>query len=216
MGEPRITGFSRRFVGLVFIVLALSFWASTASVVHEFAGDDLEFILASSSNIFLYFPTLGIVALAAFYVPAVIFTDLYWTNKVSWGRVRYLVGLGVVCLLAYGASWYLGSQQRRPVWEISPKKLELDQGAQARCKAAPSARCPVALRDVAHDLRGKALGRLRLSPLVRLCTIDPLVEPSPDMAAQRYCFATGTMTDAKSCCDAQRALMESTRVAWLN
>ncbi|MGE0701559.1 MAG: hypothetical protein AB7O57_20855, partial [Hyphomicrobiaceae bacterium] len=100
MPEARLTSFARWFVGIVFAGLAASFWLSIATIVVEFAEPERTFILTANSNLFVFFPTLGLVALAAFYVPAVIFTDLYWRRHINYGRERFLLGFVVAAALA--------------------------------------------------------------------------------------------------------------------
>jgi hypothetical protein len=70
---------ARVFVFLVFAVLGASFLAATVSLWWEFGDAWLDFA-ALDSHLFVFFPTLGLVALVAFYIPSVLFTDLYWRH----------------------------------------------------------------------------------------------------------------------------------------
>ena len=62
------------FVALVYSILAASFVASTATLILEFKDLDWVSLALAHSHLFIFFPTFGIVVLAAFYRPSVIFT----------------------------------------------------------------------------------------------------------------------------------------------
>ncbi len=66
------------FVAVVYAALAASFVASTATLIVEFKAQDWLSLALTHSHLFVFFPTFGIVVLAAFYWPSVIFTHLYW------------------------------------------------------------------------------------------------------------------------------------------
>ena len=57
---------ARIFVGVIFAALGLSFLASTYFMVAEFRSIDLATMLAAHSNLYVFFPVLGVVALIAF------------------------------------------------------------------------------------------------------------------------------------------------------
>ncbi len=126
------------FVALVYAILAASFVASTATLILEFKDHDWVSLALAHSHLFIFFPTFGIVVLAAFYRPSVIFTHLYWSQEqaVPFGKLRFLFGLAV----AIGASWWvaqqIGGSDLRGIWEIQPAALERDQGGPMSCTAA--------------------------------------------------------------------------------
>ena len=191
--------FSQWFVALVFVLLGSAFFASTASVVYEFRETELITILTANSYLFIFFPTLGIVALAAFYLPAVIFTDLY-LNRSSWFlKLRFLVGAAI----AIGASiWFadwLDQTPFRAVWEASPAALRQDEQQPLTCLNGKSQCVHPILPTLVH-VRETALDRTRLSLFARDCQKDELTEPNPDHKNARYCFPARELLDADQCC----------------
>ncbi len=199
--------FSYRFVAVVFIALALTFIASTASIVWEFRDTELIAILSSNSYLFVFFPTLGLVALAAFYIPAVIFTDIY-VNHVALGSI---VAIGL-------AIWFaddLNNTKLRAMWEASPAALEANAQRPRRCLDGGDL-CVKPILPVIADLREKSLERIRISPFIRDCTPDPLMEGTAERAAERYCFPSGTKLDANRCCRVKRAFAEEVLTLWAN
>ena len=214
MADIGLTRFARVFVAGVFVFLAITFLASLATIVIEFDEPDLWFILAANSNLFVFFPTLGIVALAAFYVPAVIFTDLYWRRRVSYGRERFIFGCIVVASLSVYLSETMNASPRRPLWEIAPAKLEQEFNRPASCARDAKDGCRPTLLGATRELREQSLTRLRLSPLVRECTPDPLLERPLHDATPRYCFPGQRKLDADACCAVQKQLASSTFGLW--
>lgn len=213
MTVTRLSPFARWFVLLVFLLLGASFVASTAVVLFEFQDTELWFILGAYSNLFVYFPTLGLVALAAFYVPAVIFTDLYWRGRVTGGPLRFALGFAVVMGLAWYVAERLNDTHLRPLWEISPARLYQDRNISNACptltdeqkaKGPPRAYsvpgCRPTLLGSASDLRTEATKRIALSPLARACRPDGLLEPPTEYDVARYCFPAHTWLKTTDCC----------------
>lgn len=207
-----MSAFSYRFVAVVFVVLALSFIASTASIIWEFRDSELIAILSANSYLFVFFPTLGIVALAAFYIPAVIFTDIY-VNHARIGPLRLCVGTVVAVGLAISFADSLNQTKLRAVWEASPAALEENARRQPTCLDGDRL-CVKAVLPVIADLRTKSLDRIRISPFIRDCSPDALMEPEPERALVRYCFPAGAKLDADQCCKVMRAFAEQTLVLW--
>ena len=82
---------TRAVVFALYGVLGLAFVAETAVLAWEFWDYGWFSFLTQDSHLFLFFPTFGIVALAAFYVPSCAFVDLYWRH-VRLGQARFLLG----------------------------------------------------------------------------------------------------------------------------
>ena len=82
---------ARIFVFLVYLLLGLSFLATTAVLAHEFWESGWLDFVTMDSHLFLFFPTLGIVALLAFYTPSCALTDLY-RHHVPLGKLRFRSG----------------------------------------------------------------------------------------------------------------------------
>lgn len=83
-------------------------------------------MLAAHSNLYVFFPVLGVVALIAFYLPAVIFTHLYWFH-IKLGRLRFIIGLLAAVAVTYGANRYLDASPRA-LWEVCPTSNRQRQG----------------------------------------------------------------------------------------
>ena len=58
---------ARIFVAVVYLILGLSFLASTGLLIQEFQGLDWRSMVIAHSHLFFFFPIFGILALAAFY-----------------------------------------------------------------------------------------------------------------------------------------------------
>ncbi len=197
---------ARLFVGVVFTVLGLSFIATTGALYYEFGHLEPEGrwreIATFYSHLFIFFPTFGIVALAAFFIPASAFTDMYWRH-VPFGPVRFLLGFLVLVILSVHLSDQMGKGELRSLFEIKPGVLLADRGQPAGCvtEAQTCLRAPV--MTALDDVSARSSERLGMARFVRDCTPDPLVEPPPEQTAKRYCFVTQSMTDAATCCRAQ-------------
>ena len=126
----------RIFVAGVFLTLGLAFLFSTATIVHEFRDADWLGMLIAHSHLFIFFPTLGILALAAFYVPAVIFTDLYWHRVQPMGRERFAFGVLIVVVLSLYFANALREGPLRAIWEVAPETLVREQQASGATRGA--------------------------------------------------------------------------------
>ena len=131
---------ARVFVAVAYLILGVSFVASTGLLIQEFQGTDWRSMIIAHSHIYLFFPVFGILALAAFYLPSVVFMDLYWRH-LPYGKLRFLAGLVGLAAISYGVAWWLDAKPRA-VWEVSPRALAADRGDPAGCGAgAGSAPC---------------------------------------------------------------------------
>lgn len=183
---------ARAFVAISFLLLGGSFIASTGLMIYEFRSLDWLTLLVAHSYLFFFFPVLGLLALFAFYLPSVVFTDLYW-NHLYLGKLRFLIGLVVVMVAAYGFARYL-DKPPRSIWEATPVALSADRGG-------PAERQPIL--DVLGDMREKAQTRLGLSNFARSCRPDPLMEQPEEMAKKRYCFPAKASLTGPECCRVQ-------------
>ncbi|MFM9941308.1 MAG: hypothetical protein ACKVP7_17635 [Hyphomicrobiaceae bacterium] len=217
------------FVAIIFTLLGASFIASTAFMLREFATTDAETMVIAHSHVFIFFPLLGLVALAAFYLPSVIFTDHYLTNLGWFGWVRFGVGFIAVATFAWFQATRLSSQDLRAIWEVAPTELTREAAAgplrnpgrctdvakvdalrQARERGEnppagdltkPCSRQPIL--TVLRDLRDKAQHRAALSTFSRNCKPDALLEKPAIDDAERYCFPAGQKLNAADCCRIQ-------------
>ncbi len=198
-----------RFVTAVFLLLGMAFLASSASIIHEFGVVDGLAMLIAHSHLFLFFPILGLLALYAFYLPSVVFTDLYWKQiDMPLGRVRFVGGV----LFAIGLSIYLAgvlhNSTLRGVWEISPTALEQD-GKVAGGQSKP-------IKTVLADVMHEGNQRTSISQFARNCLRDQKVEKPASDDLLRYCVPSGTMLKADDCCRVQYAFREHVANQWRN
>ncbi len=204
------------FVAVVYAALAASFIASTGTLILEFKDLDWLSMALAHSHLFIFFPTFGIVVLAAFYWPSVIFTHLYWSKDVGvrYGRVRFLVWF----VLLIGAAWWvaqqIGGSDLRGIWEVQPSALARDKGSAVPCTAVdgPSATCQrVPILTALEQLRAHGRKRVGFAEFTRNCSPDPLLERPPEYKEKRYCFPADTLLDGRQCCDVQKALAAEVR-----
>jgi hypothetical protein len=198
-GGISMTG-ARAFVAVVYAALGASFLASSGILIKEFYDVDWLSMLVAHSHLFLFFSVFGILSLAAFYIPSVVFTHLYWTH-LPYGRLRFLAGLVVVAASSFGVAWWLNAKPRA-IWEASPEALAADRGETVRCGAAGSCRRAPIL-DAVAGLRREAQRRVGLSKFARSCKVDPLLDPPEEMTRQRWCFPAEHLLDGYACCDVQ-------------
>lgn len=198
-----MSAWSYRIVAVVFSVLAAAFLLSTASMIREFWGSDLVTLLSTHSYLFVFFPTLGLVALAAFYIPAVVFTDIYLT-KAPAGPYRFAFGFLVAVGLSLVFAADLNTTTLRSAWEVSPEALATDQSSPPRCLQGDRL-CVQPVLPVLNELRQQSLKRIRISPFIRDCSPDDLMEPKLEGAAERYCFPANAKLNARDCCRVQEA-----------
>ncbi|MEO1264845.1 MAG: hypothetical protein AAFV26_03970 [Pseudomonadota bacterium] len=204
------------FVAFVYLVVAASFLATTGMLAYEFWDAGWVDLLAIDSHLFVFFPTFGIVALVAFYLPSVAFVDHYWRH-VPFGIARFLVGIAVVLGASHFIAQFLLASDNRPIWDIKPSVLIADRGEPAGCITAAGggscARMPV-LPAVAN-LRALSQRRIGLSEFVRDCKTDNLIEQRPVDSRKRFCVATTPLSpapeliDDAQCCRAQEALVST-------
>lgn len=195
------------FVSLLFVLIAMAFFASSIQLLLEFPRH-WETLLFSHSHLFFFFPIFGSVALVTFYKPAVVLTDLYWRHFRA-GGLRWCFGFAVLTAFAVNVALQYASAPRRGIWEISPAALAQDVAAQTRpivsgCRDADGRDClrqPVL--TTLQALRDAGLKRSTITEFARPCAPDPLVEVHPSFNAERMCFPAGVKLDAVSCCRVQ-------------
>jgi hypothetical protein len=219
---------TRIFVIFVFSVIGIAFLSMPAVLLFEFGGAnpldphaDWLAIATLYSHHFLFFSVLGIFTLAAFYIPACVFVDMYW-RVVRFGRARFLIGALVLAGLSFQVAVWL--QDGTPAyWQLTPATLQQDRGSPEICGpyqspgSAVCTNCSVAskqpqtvcrsrqpLLKSLRDLREVSQNSVGLAPFARACSQSPLIEPPSSQTAQRYCFVSGNLTDADTCCAAQR------------
>ena len=193
---------ARVFVTMIFLATGAMFLASTMLFVQEFQGEHLHALLMMHSHLFVFFPILGLLALAAFWLPAIVFTHMYW-NHVRGGKFKFFLGtLGVLLLTGY-FSYSLTYESNHSIWELTPRLLAQDRAETVNCpgRAQSCVRAPIL--DSLSRLREEASQRAGLSPFARSCKLDPLVEVPLTFKVERFCFPALEMLDGEKCCAVQ-------------
>jgi hypothetical protein len=209
--SPEIPLAPRLFVVFVFACLGLSFVATTAVLAYEFWDAGWLDLATTDSHLFIFFPTLGIVALIAFYMPSCALVDLYW-RRVPFGKTRFAVGTLLLCGLAYLIAADLIASPKRSIWEIGPAALEEDKGDPPGCARDALACARLPALQALRDLRHVSQTRLGLAEFIRDCDHDALVEQVPGPEAKRFCFASTALSPSPrlqsdaDCCRAQERL----------
>jgi len=209
------------FVAFVYLILAAAFMASTGLLISEFWNSDLvarlnipEFsepdwmtMVMAHSHLFLFFPIFGLVALAAFYLPSVVFTHMYWHHVKPAGRLRFMFGIVVATAVSLFISHLLTSAELRGIWEVSPQALARDRGVPPGCGAENGPPCDRApLITALAKVRAEGPGHMGLSDFARSCRNDPLLPPPQSFNEPRYCFAALRLLPGAECCRIQREL----------
>jgi len=231
---------SKIFVFLVFGILCLSFWATTASLYLEFSAtqgatsinDSLWLkLLTHYSDLFIFFPLFGTVALIAFYRPACVFVDMYWYTKGLHGdaiprsRARFVIWFLCLTLLSFIISVAIQSSSERSLWQLKPEILTSDTGE--GCSGNECA-TRVSFIDGLNNMRQLSRARLTVTDLAPQCRPDRFIEPQEGMTrTKRYCAAMTTFTnqgddlkgrlvDDSTCCRAQLAFDQAVKKAHEN
>jgi hypothetical protein len=204
----------RVFVAILFVVLGASFIATTVALYREFADTEWLPLATLYSHLFIFFPTFGILALGAFFIPASAIIDHYW-RRVPFGRIRFTIGFVAVAAASWLMSAKLVDGDVPALWWLQPKVLTADRGNPAGCDAKTGVCRRVPVLDAVAKIREESTQRFGLSRFVRDCRQDPLVEPAAEDLAKRFCFASRRMSTANECCTAKRTMTEDLRQAYL-
>lgn len=192
---------SRAFVFLVFLTLAVSFWATTSMLYIEFSGETernvfngaLWFtLLTHYSDLFIFFPLFGTVALIAFYIPACAFVDMYWNiarqqdDPIPNSRIRFVFWFVLLCAFSFFISLGIQNGSERSLWQLTPNVLATDKGD--GCGEDDCAR--VSFRDGLENIRRLSRVRGTITDLSRVCQPDNFVSPPLTPPRDRYCAAS--------------------------
>lgn len=196
------------FVGVVYALLGMAFLASTASIFHEFGWETGSAIAIAHSHQFLFFPILGVAALIAFYLPSVVFADLYWQH-IWLGVPRFIFGAVVAIVLSLVVTDQLHNSSLRGIWELSQATLDKDLS-----DPAAAARPHKPMMTVLKDVMSEAGQRSTISQFARNCAWDRKVERPLTDEALRLCVPSGAMQKTDDCCYIQRAFRDHVRSVW--
>ncbi len=196
---------SRIFVALVFIILGASFFATTAMLYTEFKDTEWFTFAVFYSHLFIFFPTFGILALIAFYIPASVFVDMYW-RYVPYGKIRIIFGGLVLVGLSFLVSHHLLKGKIPDMWGVAPAVLQADKGEVIDgCDSTQQSCTRLSVLEAVKNVRQQSQSRLGLSKFARDCSPDPLIEKPRELLEKRHCFVTNELTNAAQCCTAQKS-----------
>ena len=192
---------ARVFVALAFLLLGASFLLSTGILINEFRDAEWRSMVVVHSHLFFFFPVFGLLALAAFYRPAVVFTDLYWTH-LRHGKLRYSLGFLAAVGLTIAVTHWLDAKPRG-LYEVSANALLADRGEPAGCAGQRAACRRAPLLDTLASVPEAAQRRVGISKFARNCQPDALLEVPDEMQKERYCFPAKAKLTGTQCCEAQ-------------
>lgn len=193
----------RTAVFLIFAILAASFLTVLGALIYEYREANWVGLATIYSQLFLFFPTFGILALCAFYFPACVFVDMYW-NHVRYGRARIWIG-GIALALgsfAIAQPLLIGVPA---IWQVKPEVLKADRGAPPGCLEQQQSCLRVPVLDAVSLVREASQNRVGLGLFSRDCgaMTDPYLPPPESFQERRFCFANGRMATGEACCEAK-------------
>ncbi|MEO1787198.1 MAG: hypothetical protein AAFR41_09270 [Pseudomonadota bacterium] len=190
---------SRIAVTLVFTLFYAAFLAETLLFYHEFGTGSFAFHISNLyAHTFLFFPIAGLLALIAFWRPAVLITDALGRGTVRGGR---LLLAGLVILIGVGG-WLVAQgfndSNSRSLFEIAPATLQTDTGQSAADGAVLRSPIP----EILVKMRINADGEGGLTAFRARCDAEWL-RFSITADQPLLCFPTGTETSVAECCAAR-------------
>ncbi len=199
---------------IIFCGLAVAFVAPTAALYYTDGLKSVDFMALEPSQ-FIYFPTIGLISLSAWFLPCLVFADLYWT-RLPFGKFRLLVTFLIGGIVAYFISLYVNN-------ETSFATVKLDSLRTIKVADCANTTCPeFSLATSLDNLRHVSRHKVDLSALVQDCMEDPfrLIRPLAEQK-QKFCFAASNIpsiannglenAEPAACCKFQRRASESLR-----
>lgn len=187
---------TRIAVTTVFALMYAAFLLETGMLVAEFGTTGLALRLAAlDSQNFIFFPVAGLLALVAFWQPAVLVVDAMWRGQVKYGRLVLGGSLLACCVLSVLIAASFANSNARSIYEISPKALSKDAGRKATDDVLP--RAPI--KDVLSRMKilsgvDKGLGEYQAQ-----CDAEWL-RYSTAASQEMLCFPAGERLPVRDCC----------------
>jgi hypothetical protein len=213
----RVPIVTRVFVLIVFLTFGLTFFGHTIALALEFWHTNWFDIASVTSTVFIFFPTFGVVALVAFYIPATVLVDMYWRHA-KFGRLRFGTGIVVIAALSYWISAEL-SAMNRGMYMIAPQTLIDDAGEPAGCATTENGCARLPILDIVANVHRVSQSRFGLAEFVHSCETDPFLEVPPANEHKRFCFASTPLpasamsrpqlSTSGDCCRAQELVREA-------
>lgn len=201
----------RTTVFAIFAILGASFLSVLGALIYEYRDTDWPSIALIYGQLFLFFPSFGILALCAFYFPACVFLDMYW-NHVTLGRARIVIGGLVMVAGSYAIAQPLLTGVPA-IWQVTPQVLKADRGEPPGCLEQQQSCIRLPVMQAISMTREASQNRLGLGAFGRDCSVmdDPFLPPPESFTEPRYCFASGRMASGAECCTAQANVREHMR-----
>lgn len=195
---------SRIFVTLVFAAIYAAFLAETGLLFYEYGGGGLAFQISNLyAQNFVFFPIAGLLALIAFWRPAVLIVDALGSGYVRFGQP---ILLGLVALTVT-SGWYVGQvfndENSRSLFEIDPAAIAADRAAVNA--EGEMVRSPIP--EILAKMRINAAGEDGLTPYRSRCDAEWL-RFSVAAEEEKLCFPTGTVITVAACCRARTVFRE--------
>lgn len=198
----------RASVFVIFAILGASFLTILAALVYEFQNSGWQALATIYSQLFLFFPTFGILALCAFYFPACVFLDMYWRH-IPMGRARVVMG-GIVLVVGSFAIAQPLLTGVPAIWQIKPEVIKADRGEPPGCLENQQSCARLPTLAAVSKMQEVSRSRVGLGPFGRDCawTEEEYLPVPEDFQEPRYCFATGQMASGSECCAAQASFRD--------
>ncbi|MEO1719355.1 MAG: hypothetical protein AAFR23_03900 [Pseudomonadota bacterium] len=203
------------FVTTIFLIIGGTFIATTATLAWEFWDNGWLDFLSIDSHLFVFFPTFGIVALCAFYLPSVAFVDHYW-RRVWFGKFRFFGGMIVLIGLSQAVAWVIIDSENHSPWQVKPSVLLTDRGTPSGCLDSGDVNCRrVPVLTAIGNLRDLSQNRLGVREFIRDCNEDGLVRIISQEKRVTFCPALTPfslrpeLVDDATCCQAQARLVSA-------
>ncbi|MEQ9315518.1 MAG: hypothetical protein RLN72_06675, partial [Henriciella sp.] len=190
---------SRIAVTVFFALLYLGFAVETGVLLYEFAPEHLAIPMATMfAHNFLFFPVAGLLALIAFWRPAVMLVDALGTGKLRHGWITLGLVIAAIGALAYILSSAFAASNTRSLFEISPQAIAADESRESDDDALRRA----SVREVLLQLHIMADIDGGLQQFQSRCEEDWL-RFGVTADQEKQCFPTGTKTSIAACCTAR-------------
>lgn len=214
----------RLFVGAVFAVLATAFIGLSAVLYHEFNQSGWFALATFDSQLFLFFPIFGVMALIAFYLPACVMLDIYWRH-VTGGR--WMISIALVLLIALAPlAAELMKGPAKALWDLTPQALSEDTGEHCNLPnpdldraglpvpGKPGSCTRLPFLQALKNMRAVAREQSGMSVFVRNCRPNRFIATPSSEKEEHYCFVNNQMQTAKACCAAQKRFTNALQIAF--
>lgn len=190
---------SRIAVTVLFAALYAAFLAEAAVLAVEFGPSGLALPMATLfSHNFLFFPVAGLLALIAFWRPAVLLADALGRGRIPHGQVTLALIALLIGLLSWSLSSAFAGSNTRSLFEVAPTAIMSDQGVPSDDPALRRA----SIGEILIQLRINAGAEDGLQRFESRCEPEWL-RYGVTSQQEKLCFPTGTVTSVEACCRAR-------------